>query len=68
MQCFKIEPTSAYTGGCAIVAANTAEEDIKEYCKDEYNNWVYDFENCTCNSVQGLEYDTNTPKIIIDKI
>lgn len=68
MYCFKIEPTVVYSGGCAIVAANTTDEAIKEYCKSEYNNYIYDEYNCTCNIVQGLEYDTDVPKVIINNI
>lgn len=68
MYCFKIEPTVVYSGGCAIVAARTPYEAIKEYCKSEFNAWLYDENNCTCNIVQGLEYDTDVPKVIINSI
>ena len=68
MYCFKIEPTVNYSGGCAIVAAHTPDEAIKEYCKSEYNDWIYDEHDCTCNIVQGLEYDTDTPKVVINEI
>lgn len=68
MYCFKIKPNVGYSGGCAIVAARTPDEAIKEYCKSEDNAWTYDYGTCTCNIVQGLEYDTDTPKIVINEI
>ena len=68
MYCFKIEPTVVYSGGCAIVAARTPYDAIKEYCKSEYDAWIYDEYKCTCNIVQGLEYNTDVPKVIINKI
>ena len=68
MYCFEIKPTAGYTGGCAIIAATTVEEAIKEFCKDSYNDYIYDFVNCTCNIIPGLDYNTDTPKIIISSI
>lgn len=68
MYCFKIEPNVGYSGGCAIVAAPTLNEAVKEYCKSEYNAWTYDEYKCTCNIVKDLEYNTDIPKVIIDKI
>ena len=68
MYCFKIVPKVDYSGGCAIVAAPTLNEAVKEYCKSEDNVWTYDEGKCTCNIVQGLEYDTDTPKVVINEI
>lgn len=68
MLIFKIEPHSSYSGGVALVAANNVEEAIKLFCSNDYNNYEYDILNCTCNIIVGLEYDTITPKIIINCI
>lgn len=68
MDCFIIEPTIDYSDGCAIVASRTPDEAIKEYCKSDYNSYKYDYGNCTCNIVQGLEYDTDVPKVIVNAI
>ena len=38
MQVFKIEPTTPYTHGAAIVAARDSEEAIKVYCDTEFRN------------------------------
>ena len=68
MQVFKIEPTIAYSYGAAIVAARDSEEAIKVYCATEFKDWAYDYYECTCNIIVGLDYKTNSPAFIFDKI
>ena len=68
MQVFKIEPTMSYTYGAAIVAARDSEEAIKVYCSDEFSEWNYNYCKCKCNIVVGLDYETNSPTLIFDKI
>lgn len=68
MYCYKIEPHNGYSGGCAIVAAHNVDEAIKTFCKDEYNDYEYDMFHCTCNVVNGLHYDSETPKIVFNHI
>ena len=68
MQVFKIEPTIPYTYGAAIVAARDSEEAIKIYCATEFRNYIYDECECTCNIIVGLDYETNNPTLIFDKI
>ena len=68
MQVFKIEPTSIYGYGIALVAARNTEEAIKTYCATELGNYAYDDCECTCNIVVGLDYETNIPILIFDKI
>ena len=68
MQVFKIEPTSIYSYGIALVAARNTEEAIKTYCDTEFGNYAYDDFGCTCNIVIGLDYKTNSPALIFDKI
>ena len=68
MQVFKIEPTSIYTYGIALVAARNTEEAIKTYCATEFGNYGYDEGGCTCNIIVGLDYETNIPILIFDKI
>ena len=64
----KIEPTIPYTYGAAIVAARYSEEAIKIYCSDEFRDYTYDYLVCTCNIIVGLDYETNSPALIFDKI
>ena len=68
MQVFKIEPTTPYSYGAAIVAARDLEEAIKIYCDDEFRNYMYDEYCCECNIIIGLDYQTNSPVLIFDKI
>ena len=68
MQVFKIEPTVSYTYGIALVAARDSEEAIKIYCSDEFRDYTYDEYGCTCNIIVGLDYETNSPILICNKI
>ena len=68
MQVFKIEPTIPYTYGAAIVAARDSEEAIKVYCATEFRSYNYDELECICNIIVGLDYETNSPVLIFDKI
>lgn len=68
MQVFKIEPTSIYSYGIALVAARDSEEAIKIYCSTEFRNYIYDECECTCNIIVGLDYETHNPTLILDKI
>ena len=68
MQVFKIEPRAPYTYGAAIVAARDSEEAIKVYCATEFREYIYDDYECTCNIIVGLDYETNSPTLIFDKI
>ena len=68
MQVFKIEPTIPYTYGAAIIAARDSEEAIKVYRATDFREWEYDYYECTCNIIVGLDYETNSPTLIFDKI
>ena len=68
MQVFKIEPRAPYTYGAAIIAARDSEEAIKIYCATEFREYIYDEYGCTCNIIVGLDYETNSPTLIFDKI
>ena len=68
MQVFKIEPTVPYAYGAAIVAARDSEEAIKVYCATEFREYMYDEYGCTCNIIVGLDHETNSPTLILDKI
>lgn len=68
MQVFKIEPTIPYAYGAAIVAARDSEEAIKVYCATEFRDYMYDECKCTCNIIVGLDYETNKPTLIFDKM
>lgn len=66
MQVYKISPTDQYVGGCALVAAKSVEEAIKEFCKDDYYAFQYEDYTCTCNIIVGLDYDTESSCIIFN--
>ena len=68
MQVFKIEPRKSYTYGAAIVAARDSEEAINTYCATEFRNDGYNDLACECNIIVGLDYETNNPTLIFDKI
>ena len=68
MQVFKIEPTIPYTYGSAIVAARYSEEAIKIYCNTASREYMYYNYCCTCNIIVGLDYETDSPALIFDKI
>lgn len=68
MQVYKIEPNVGYSGGSALVAATSAEEAIKTFCTTDYKEYLYDYYNCTCNIVVGLDYDSKESTIIFNDI
>ena len=68
MQVFKIEPTTIYSYGIALIAARDSEEAIKVYCATEFRNDGYTDLGCICNIIIGLDYETNSPTLIFDKI
>lgn len=68
MQVFKIESSAKYIDGVALVAAKNIDQAMQLYCDDAYRNYIYDWHNCTCNLIIGLNYDTDTPKIILDNL
>ena len=68
MQVFKIEPTIHYSYGAALIAARDSEEAIEIYCATEFREYMYDNYCCTCNIIVGLDYETNIPALIFDKI
>ena len=68
MQVFKIEPTIPYSYGAAIVAARDSEEAIKVYCSTEFREYIYDDCECTCNIIVGLDYKTDNPMLLFNKI
>ena len=69
MQVYKITPTTEYSYGCAIVAANHSEDAIKAF-KDfaEFNDMLYDDTNCVCNIIDKLTYDCSEPTVIVDTV
>ena len=68
MQVFKIEPTTIYSYGIALVAARDSEEAINTYCAIEFRDYKYDDFVCECNIIVGLDYKTHNPTLIFDKI
>ncbi len=69
MQVYKIIPTTEYSYGCAIVAANNREEAIKTFKDDDdYNDFLYDDTKCVCNIIDKLNYDCSEPTIIVDTV
>ena len=68
MQVFKIEPTVSYSHGAALIAARDSEEAIEIYCSDEFRDYMYNEYVCICNIIVGLDYETNSPALIFDKI
>jgi hypothetical protein len=69
MQVYKITPTTEYSYGCAIVAANNREEAIKTFRDDDdYNDMLYDDAKCVCNIIDKLDYDCSEPTVIVDTI
>ena len=68
MQVFKIEPTTIYSYGIALVAARDSAEAIKTYCATEFRDYMYDECKCTCNIIDGLYYETYKPTLIFVKM
>ena len=69
MQVYKIEPTTAYTYGCALIAAKTEDEAIDLFrTSNEYRDFEYDEYNCSCEFIEGLDFKTDIATIILDKI
>lgn len=69
MQVYKITPTTEYSYGCAIVAANNREEAIKTFRNsDDFNDMLYDDTKCVCNIIDNLDYDCSEPTVIVDTV
>ncbi|MBO7692958.1 MAG: hypothetical protein J6Y28_01680 [Acholeplasmatales bacterium] len=60
MKVFSIKPHKEYSGGIALIAANTQEEAKNLYISaDEFNECLYDEYNCDTQLVEGLYYESN---------
>lgn len=68
MQVFKIESRAPYIFGAAIVAARDSEEAIKTYCDNEFRTYIYDNYEFKCDIIVGLDYKTDSPILIFDRI
>lgn len=69
MQVYKIIPTTDYSYGCAIVAANNKEEAIKTFKDfDDFNDVLYDDSKCVCNIIDKLDYNCSEPTVIVDTV
>ena len=69
MQVYKITPTTSYSYGCALIAADNREQAIKTFREEkDYNNWEYDELNCVCNIVDKLHYYCEESTIILNYI
>ena len=68
MQVYRIEPRVQYGGGSALVCATSAEEAVKTFCSSDYRDYIYAWNNCTCNIIVGLDYDSKESTIIFDDI
>lgn len=68
MKVFIINPTIAYSFGCALIAANNIQEAINTYTKEEYKSYIYEECKCKCGLIEKLDYETDVPTVIIDTI
>ena len=68
MEVFRINPTAAYCGGAAYVAAKNTEEAIKTFCENDYRKFEYEEGDCTCNHVANMTYSIDTPFVIFDDL
>ena len=68
MNVFRIAPTTPYTGGSCLIAANTIEEAEQLFCSDEYRNYIKNEYDCSCNIVKHLIYKTTIPYILFNDI
>lgn len=68
MKVWSIKPHKEYTGGIALIAANTRDEANKFYFDaDEFNEFMYDDYNCDTQLVKDLYYEGDKT-IIVDTI
>lgn len=68
MQVFQIEPLAPYSYGVALIAARDRNEAIKIYCSDDFRNYIYDDLECECDIIVGLDYKTDNPMLLFNKI
>jgi hypothetical protein len=68
MQVFQIKPLAPYSYGVALVAARDKNEAINIYCSDYFRNYLYDDLKCECDSIAGLDYKTDNPMLLFNKI
>ena len=69
MQVYKITPTTEYSHGCALVAADSREQAIETFRNEsEYNEYTYTDDKCVCNIVDKLHYYCEEPTIILNHI
>lgn len=69
MQVYIIEPNDSYSGGCALVCADSGEEAKAEYCLNDYRAYIYNEYNCSCNIMYGLTYNhAKAAMVLLDTI
>ena len=80
MKVFYTKPQCSYSGGIVLVAANTPEEALKvafETLDSAFSEWDYErgcdyptydtyYEWMPFEEVEGLSYDTDVPKVILE--
>lgn len=77
MKVFQSVPTMSYSGGVILVAANNEQEALQLAYETSYHFQVWTYsgeykpgydEMTEFEVVDGLSYDTNEPKVIINSI
>lgn len=68
MNVFIIKPSVAYSGGCALVAANSANEAEILYKDDEARAFDFELYEFKIENSYDLTCNTDKPKIILDTI
>ena len=65
---YKIVPTRQYSGGCALVAANSKEEAKAKFIEDDYYAFLIEDGECEIYQVPELSCDTNECVVIFNTI
>lgn len=69
MQVYKITPTTSYSYGCALVAADNREQAIETFRKtSEWYDYDYDNLECCCDIVDKLHYYCEESTVILNHI
>lgn len=66
---YKISPTVKHVGGCAIIAAECANDaELLYRAHDAYSNFIFDEANCKVEPIHDLVYTKNKVAIVVDSM
>ena len=68
MKVFKIIPNKSGGFGCALIAADSKLDAEIKFRNNEFNDYNFEYYNCSIKEIPNLIYNSKESKIIFDCI